>query len=193
MLVKCACDGSPQDKLWSVLLWKSTEPMRLYGWRPSQRSDIELIPKAWVGINQTRRLWGRIFWAHEPPQRVSEVEASSVGPSEWHSCPAPQRNSEALCLNPETSRRSLFVNPVPLPSRCRGFLKTVSCLRTGHFLFPGMVWWVLGNSGPRTYSNNNLLCDFRPLTSVWALIYPSVKCSWAEALTQSWDLGKCTL
>lgn len=98
-----------------------------------------------MGINQARRLWGRMCWAHKPPQRVSGVEASSVGPNEWHSQPpAAQRNPEALCLDPETCRRALFVNPVPLPSKCWGFLATVSCLCIGHFLFPGIAWWVCG-------------------------------------------------
>ena len=48
------------------------------------------------------------------------------------------RGPLGLCVNPETSRRSLFVHPVPLPSKCWGFLMTVSCLCLGHFLFPGM-------------------------------------------------------
>lgn len=84
------------------------------------------------------------------------------------------------------------MNSVPLPSKCWGFLTTISCLCTGHFCF---LEWRGGFGGVVLVSNNALLCDFRPLTSLWALIYPPVKWRLAEveafpALTQPWDLGK---
>ena len=134
---KCALDMNLQGKLWSALLWKRAEPMRIYGWGSmgSHRglprgSDIELISTGQVDrwtFNQAIPLTGRIFQTHQSTSDVARVETSSVDPRKWHPQSfAAQRNSGTHCPNTETFKDPCLwtlVN-VPLRRNCWGLLQT---------------------------------------------------------------------